>query len=94
MVPLSYKSVSGETEFGGVDGMAPEQMREALTLQQETWGMYATNEGGGLDEEGNDTSSIEWGLDHIGEPRQSFSIRGPVPDLTQTAPWNGEEETA
>lgn len=91
---MPYRPVVGETEFGGVGGMAPAQQRQALSLQQETWGIYATNESGGPDVDGADTASIEWGLDHIGEARESFSIMGPEPDLTQVAPWNGEEEGA
>jgi hypothetical protein len=89
---MPYVPVNGETEFGGVGGMFPEQMRGAPTLQQEMWATYATNEGGGTNEEGEDTASIEYGANHIGDARQSFTYDAAEPDLTQVAPWNGEEE--
>lgn len=89
---MGYRPQVGETEFGGVGGMFPEQMRLAPTLQQEMWAVYATDEGGGVDADGRDVSSADWGADHIGEPRQSFSIPTDEPDLTTVPPWNGEEE--
>lgn len=91
---MTYRSSVGETEFGGVLGPFPEQQRAYPSMQQEVWSIYATDEGGGLDEEGADKASIEWGADHIGEPRQSFTIAGAEPDLTAVAPWDGSEETA
>lgn len=89
---MVYKPVAGETEFGGVGGMYPPQQRLAPTLQQEMWGIYATNEGGAPDVDGADTASIEWALDHIGEARSSFTYDSPEPDLTTVAPWDGSEE--
>ena len=89
---MPYRPRVGETEFGGVGGMYPPEQRAAPSLQQEMWAIYATNEGGGPDLEGRDPASIAWALDNIGEPRESFSIGAPEPDLTAVAPWNGEEE--
>lgn len=93
---MAYKAKSGETEFGGVGGMFPEQMREAPTLQQEMWALYATDEAGGVTEDGEDVASEEYGRDHIGEPRNSFTIPTEHPNLTITGPWSGlpEEEWA
>lgn len=69
---MSYKAKPGETEFGGVGGAFPDQNLAAPSLQQEMQAMYATNEAGGLDEEGDDTAEEEWGRKHIGRPKRSY----------------------
>jgi hypothetical protein len=63
---------TGETEFGGVAGMYPDENLLAPSLQQETWAIYATNEAGGVDEFGEDTATEEWGRKHIGEAKRSY----------------------
>lgn len=68
---MSYRAKPGETEFGGVAGPYPDQNVAAPSLQQEMQAMYATNEGGGLDEFGDETSEEEWGRKHIGLPKRS-----------------------
>lgn len=85
---MTYRPKSGETEFGGVDGMYPDENLLAPTEEQEVWATYATNEGGGGDAAGEDTAAEEWGRTHIGEPRQSFSIPEKEPNLTLVHEWN------
>lgn len=68
---MAYKPKTGESEFGGVPGMYPDENLLAPEMEQEMWATYATNEGGGVDEEGDDTSTEEWGRQHIGKPRRS-----------------------
>lgn len=70
---MTYQPKSGESEFGGVAGMFPDQNVAAPELEQEVWADYATNEGGGLDEFGEDTSTVDWGRTHIGQPRRSYT---------------------
>lgn len=51
------------SEFGGEGGMLPDGMRDAPTLEQQTWGIYATNEGGVP----VGTEELDYGYDHIGD---------------------------
>lgn len=69
---MNYRPSAGETEFGGVAGMYPDENLSAPSLQQEMWATYATNEGGGVDETGDDTATVEWGREHIGEAKRSY----------------------
>lgn len=91
---MAYKPATGETEFGGVAGMYPDQMTLAPTLQQQMWATYATNEGGAVTADNEDTASEEWGRLHIGEPRRSFSIPGASPSLAGNVgtTWPPEED--
>lgn len=69
---MSYRAKPGETEFGGVAGAYPDQNVAAPSLQQEMQAMYATNESGGLDGGGEETSDEEWGRKHIGDAKRSY----------------------
>lgn len=69
---MVYQPKLGETEFGGVPGPFPDEQLAAPTIQQEMWATYATNEGGGVDENGDDTATEEWGRKHIGEAKRSY----------------------
>lgn len=70
---MAYKPKTGESEFGGVPGPYPDQNLAAPSLEQETWALYATNEGGGKDKAGEDTATVEWGRKHIGKAKRSAS---------------------
>jgi hypothetical protein len=71
---MSYVPKAGETEFGGVPGMYPDENVGAPSMQQEVWAIYATNEAGGPDEESSiETSEEEWGRKHIGEGKRSYT---------------------
>lgn len=91
---MVYKAKPGETEFGGVGGMYPDENVLAPSLQQEMWAMYATNEGGAVDPDGTDTASEEWGRTHIGEPDRSFSVGGAEPAIATNfaTDWPPPEE--
>jgi hypothetical protein len=69
---MSYVPKANETEFGGVPGAYPDENLGAPSLQQEMWATYATNEAGGIDELGDDTTTEEWGRQHIGEAKRSY----------------------
>lgn len=69
---MVYFPKTGETEFGGVAGMYPDENVAAPSFQQEMWADYATNEAGGVDENGEDTATEEWGREHIGEAKRSY----------------------
>lgn len=70
---MSYVPKAGETEFGGVAGMFPDENLAAPEMEQVMWADYATNESGGEDEFGEDTPTEEWGRQHIGEAKRSYS---------------------
>lgn len=60
-----------EGEFGGVDGMVPKEQRNALSLQQEMWVLYATNPAGNLVGDGSDTEEVA--VDRVGYPAVTYT---------------------
>jgi hypothetical protein len=70
---MPYVPKNGESEFGGVPGAFPDENVAAPEMEQEVWALYATNEAGGLDESGDETSEEEWGRKHIGQAKRSYS---------------------
>jgi hypothetical protein len=64
------------SEFGGVDGMFPEENKLSPSLQQQMWAVYATNAGGPVfDEAGVPDGSelLENAPERIGYPLETYT---------------------